>query len=173
MYRQVGGVCLATLLFVCGATGFPLAPLDKPPSNGPVVVQVGGEDTGTVTEGGTFQAAAQGFAAEAAVTFALYSSPTEVAHAVADAAGNVSAEVELPSGVTNQHTLVALGNAPDGSTRALESTITIAPAAAPAASLAYTGARVGMLALAGVLLLLVGLGLVRTAAFRRRLLPER
>jgi hypothetical protein len=178
MYRQVSGFCVATIVFVCGVAGgvagFPVPPDAKPAAQGGVLVLLEGSPVVRVPAGSVLRAEAGGFADGARVTFALYSSPQVVATAVADAAGDVSAEVRVPSGMSGEHTLVALGNAPDRSPRSLEATITVIErAAVTPAELPVTGLRSAWMALAGALMLIVGLVLVRTVAGRRPLLVER
>jgi hypothetical protein len=178
MYRHVGGFCAATIVFVCGVAGgvpgFPVPPDTKPAAHGPVVVLLEGSPVVRVPAGSVLRVEAGGFAGGARVTVALYSSPEVVATVVADAAGEVSADVRVPSGVAGEHTLVAVGNARDRSARALEATITILDQVrAPLAVLPVTGFRAAWMTLAGALMLILGFGLVRTAAARRRLLPER
>jgi hypothetical protein len=113
-----------------------------------------------------------GYASDAAVNVSIYSSPVDLADVVADANGNVVASVTIPASLTGPHTLSAIGNAPDGSARSLQASVNIvSPAPGSIGALPRTGIRVTALVTGGLGMILAGLVLVRTAAFRRRLLP--
>jgi LPXTG-motif cell wall-anchored protein len=75
--------------------------------------------------GQTIVVTAAGFAAESPVTFGVYSSPVVLAVVNADAAGIATATVVIPAGYTGAHSLVAIGTAPDGSTRVLRTDIVL------------------------------------------------
>jgi len=112
-----------------------------------------------------------GYADEASVTIAVYSSPVELAHVMADASGRVDTSVTLPTGLTGAHTLTAIGDAPDGSAHSLEAAV-ILSAASTATVLPFTGIDVAGYLLGGFGMILAGFVLVRTTVFRRRLLPN-
>lgn len=171
MYRGVTGLCLATVLFVCSALGFPIAPADQPAADGALVL--GSGTTAHVSPGGRVTVSGTCFAPDANVTFALYPGGQEVGTATASEEGTVTASVAVPSGLSTASTLVALGNAPDGGSCVLEGSLTpvVATSGGAPAALARTGASILLLTLGGVVLLLSGLVLVRTAVLRRRLLP--
>lgn len=169
--KPLAGVCVATALFVCGATGFPNPPSSVPPSSGTLVLAGGST---TVAPGATLTISGGGFAGDAAVTVAVYSSPQVLDHVVADASGSVAATVTLPSGLSGQHTVTALGDGPGNVPHALTATVDVeAAVTGSGSSLPYTGFDVLEWTLGGLALILAGFALMRTAVFRRRLLPAR
>lgn len=100
-----------------------LLPLTPPSADGPLA---GVPSAPTV--GSPIDLVAAGFAADSPVTFGLYSSPVVLAVENADAQGTARATVIIPAGYSGPHSLVAIGTAPDGSTRVLRTDIVL-PAA--------------------------------------------
>ena len=172
MYGRVTGVCLATALFICGVIGFPTPPSTVPAATGSLTMTQGAAgEAAAFTPGASISLKGGGFAADAAVTVAIYSQPRALAQTMADASGNLDVTVRLPGDLpTGRHTLVALGVGPDGSAVALTVPITVANGSG-AAELAYTGFNVLAYLAGGVLLLVVGLVMLRTGIMRRRLVP--
>lgn len=168
--RPVAGVCVATALFACGASGFPNAPAQLPPASAQLSLAGG---SATVAPGARLSLSGGGFVADAAVTIAIYSSPNVLDHVVADAHGNVSATVTLPSSLRGEHTVTALGNSPTDSARVLTAAVDIEAATGSSSSLAQTGFSVMEWILGGLALLIAGFAFLRTAAFGRRLRPAR
>jgi hypothetical protein len=141
-------------------------PLVVPSGNGHLTGVPSRADAGAQLDVG-----ADGFAPGATVTFGIYSAPLVLATALADARGTAQATVNIPSTFTGQHTIVAIGIAPDGSERSLRSAVTVvgptastdAAAAAQAARIASTGVpySVPVVSLLAALVLLAGLLLTR------------
>lgn len=111
-----------------------------------------------------------GFAPLSTVQLTLFSAPVSLGTTVTDADGRFSVRVTLPAGLTaGTHTLVATGINPDGTTRYLVTTVTVAASGdgvAGAPALAATGADTAVPLAGGVAALLVGAGLLVGA--RRR-----
>lgn len=171
--KPIAGVCAATALFVCGAAGFPTPPSSVPAATG--ALTLGGPATTSLTAGQSLSLSAAGFAASSPVTLVEYSSPTQLGTATADSTGQLSTTVSLDPNLTGSHTIVALGNAPDGSAVSVESAVQIAPsgtAPSGAQQLAWTGVETLPWAAGSILALLSGGALIR-AARGRRLLPVR
>jgi hypothetical protein len=104
-----------------------------------------------------------GFQPGEEVTVTLHSTPTEVGTFTADSAGTVTVEFELPAGTAvGSHTLVYEGN--QGTY--FQEAFTVAGAAAPASSLAYTGTSVALPLGLGAGAVVLGSGLL--LASRRR-----
>jgi hypothetical protein len=145
-------------------------PLVLPSGNGQLTGVPGIADAGTQLDVG-----ADGFAPGATVTFGIYSVPLVLATALADASGTARATVTIPSTFTGQHTIAAIGIAPDGSERFLRSAVTVAAptaaadaaadaaAAAEAAHIASTGVpySVPVVSLLALIVLLAGMFLAR------------
>jgi hypothetical protein len=121
-----------------------------------------------------------GFAAGAPVTLGLYSMPTSLGNAVADADGNFAATVALPN-LTGEHTVVAAGITPTGNPQFLQKATVVSARAVPsptpspsstsgAGALANTGLWPGMVSAleSAVLLVLLGGGLTMATRRRRR-----
>lgn len=169
--KPVAGVCLATALFVCGAGGYPAAPSTLPPSSGSL--STAGAST-TVAPGATLTVSGGGFASHAAVTMAVYTSPQLLDHVVADARGHVTDTVTLPKNLRGEHTITALGDGPNRTPHVLTYHVKVAAASASApTALASTGFKAMEWILGGLALIVAGFALIRTAMFRRRLLPDR
>ena len=108
-----------------------------------------------------------GFAAGAPITLGVYSVPVIVGQATAGADGSFTATIQVPN-LLGDHTFVAAGVRPDGTTGYLEaaSKITAASPSGAAASgtggvLAATGQDLPQWPFAGLaLLILIGLALV-------------
>jgi len=123
---------------------------------------------GTLSAGGTFTLRAGGYLPGEWVQVLLFSTPTELAWARADAQGDVTATVTIPASVpAGTHRLALVGQV-DGAVRWVE----VQVLAAPDGDLASTGADgVGMGLLAGTVLLAAGTAGV-VVARRRRSLPR-
>jgi len=183
--KPLAGVCASTALFVCGAGGFPVAPSSLPPSTGALALSGSTTSTSALTAGSTIRISGGGFARDAAVTVTVYSAPTPLGTAVADASGHLSTSVTLPTALVGHHTVTALGLAPDGSPNAIEARVDIVsasssgagapprsePAAHPVAQLPFTGLNVAGMLAGGLGLVVAGFALIRTAVYRRRFLP--
>jgi hypothetical protein len=164
--KPLAGVCLATAVFVCSAVGAPLLPESPPPANAPLTLPSTGGST-TLTAGGSVTIHGTGFAPHANISIGVYSSPTNLDAITADATGAFTDSVTIPAAFSGSHTLVAEGDAPDGSARVLASPITV-QAASGSGSLPFTGLNTALLALSGLGLILAGFALVRAAALGRR-----
>ncbi|QTE30331.1 VWA domain-containing protein [Pengzhenrongella sicca] len=100
--------------------------------------------------GGATKVDADGFLPETTVIIRLHSSPRVLGTVTADKDGHVTAWERLPAGVpTGQHTLIAEGSAPDGTTIAVTRTITVMPQGGPSL---YAALLVGVLLLGAGLL---------------------
>ena len=127
-----------------------------------------------VTPGQPFTISGSGFAAFGLITLGMYSTPTTLGTAIADATGSFTATVTVPVGVTGQHRLVATGISPNGTERFLVTEFSIAVPPVPAApttaaataagsalpATGVSGDAVGFGLLGAALLLLMGLGLI-------------
>lgn len=177
MYGRVTGICLATTLFICGVAGFPTAPSSVPASSGSLTLTQGGGSGGTFAPGASIELQGSGFAPDAAVTVAIYSQPESLAETAADHQGHLDVTVQLPATLeTGRHTLVALGVSAHGTGMALTAPITVTTAAASSAGsapaqLAWTGFNLIAYLMTGLVLVVAGLVLIRTAGMRRRLVP--
>lgn len=168
MYRPVTGICMATVLFVCSALGFPVPPASPPPATAALVLGAGG--TVTIAAGGTLGIAADGFEPGAGVTVALYSTAITLAEVVADGDGRIATTVVLPADVAGEHTIAVLGVGSGGTGRSLQAPVRIAaPPSNGVGVLARTGLRVARWTLFGIGLLVLGLVLVRTSVMSRPL----
>ncbi|MCI0157190.1 LPXTG cell wall anchor domain-containing protein [Leifsonia shinshuensis] len=96
---------------------------DVPPVSLPLVPPTGNAALPGVPSspqaGQTIVLTAGGFAAGSPVTFGIYSSPVVLAVVNADVNGTATATIVIPAGYTGAHSFVAIGTAPDGSTRVL------------------------------------------------------
>ena len=166
--KPFAGLCVATAIFLCGLTGYPLAPDVLPPESG--TLSMDGASTGTVVStGGIVTVYGSGFAPTAAVTISIHSTPRLLAQVVADDAGTISALVQLPPDLeAGEHTLAALGNGEAGGVWSLQAEITVVDATA----LPFTGASVVGWTIAAFGLILGGFALIRSVGFGRRLLPR-
>lgn len=180
------GAASQTLSIVVADVAPVTLPLVPPAPDGPL--------SGVPTSphaGQTIVLTAGGFAAESPVTFGIYSSPVVLAVVNADATGTAAATIVIPAGYTGAHSLVAIGTAPDGSTRVLRTDIVLPGAgggaggpggsgtttgsgesgstasAGPAAGLADTGSDVTGAALLGLVFLGAGALLMMRRRSRR------
>jgi len=163
--KPLAGVCLATTIFVCSAIGAPSLPSSPPAPNAPLSLPSTGSTA--LTAGTPVTVHGSGFARNANITIGVYSSPINLDALTADSSGSFTDSVTIPVSLSGSHTLVAEGNAPDGSARVLSSKITVA-AASVAGTLPFTGLNTALLALSGLGLVVAGFALVRTAAVARR-----
>ncbi len=135
------------------------APATVPPADGPLTVP-----GSTVSPGGRITLSGTGFLPGSTVDLYVYSAPTKVGTATADANGAFSATVTLPEGLAaGTHHLVAAGVDASGNPRYLVSAVSVAAASSGGSGLAYTGAEplpllagAGVLLLAGTALVIVG-----------------
>jgi hypothetical protein len=104
----------------------PPLPSTPPTSNGDLTV------TGTVTAGGKVTLSGSGFKAGTNATAGMYSTPVTLGVGTANAQGQISVEVTIPSGTTGSHTLVLLGTKDDGSPWALTKAVTVTAASSSA-----------------------------------------
>lgn len=172
--KPLAGVCVSTAVFVCGAMGFPTAPDELPPSSGAVVLNASAGSPLDLAPGADLDIRGSGFADFAAVTVAVYSTPTDLARVVSDDDGEINTVVSLPKDLVGDHTLTAIGNGPQGEPVSLQARVSIETAPASTGgvtSLPQTGLNLAGIALGGLGLLLAGFVLIRTAVFRRKLLP--
>ncbi|GII25050.1 fibronectin type III domain-containing protein [Planosporangium mesophilum] len=117
-----------------------------------------------------------GFAPHSTVTVTIYSTPTVLGTAVADADGNFSKAVTVPRDLAaGTHTLVAQGVDPTGAAHAMKLAVTVAAAGggggsgdSGASTLPVTGAGVTAMLLAGGVLVGAGGGLVAAVSRPRR-----
>jgi hypothetical protein len=168
------GFCLTAAMFVCGATGLPVPPAQAPPTSG--VLTLGASGSTSYAPGATVSLSGNGFAGNARVTVAMYSSPQVLTNTVADASGHVTATVTLPTNLRGEHTIIALGNNPSNAGRSLESVVDIETTPVQTATglpqaLAFTGFNVAAWILAAIGMLIAGFALIRTAVFRRKFVP--
>lgn len=172
--KPFAGICVSTAVFACGAVGFPVAPQELPPSTGELVLDVRNEGPLDLAPGAELTLSGGGFADHAAVTVAIYSSPTDLASVVSDNEGEIDAVVALPEDLRGEHTVAAIGNGPQGELVSLQAAVSIkaAPTAATGETLPRTGLSLAVMAIGGMGMLLAGFVLVRTVAFRRKFLPS-
>jgi hypothetical protein len=168
--KPLAGVCGATALFVCGVTGFPVPPNSLPASEGTLALGSGSSSNTTFAPGAKVTLSGSGFKSNAAVTLVMYSEPQQLGTTVADAGGAISSAVSIPRNVTGTHTLVALGVAPDGTAHNVQSKINVVAGGGPG-ELAMTGVNVAAMVAGGLGMIIGGFVLVRTARYRRPLLP--
>lgn len=148
-----------------GAIPFPSS---VPTANGPLTTS--GISTGSVTPGSTITVSGTGYAPFSTVTVLVYSTPTVLGTAQADANGAFTFTGKLPAGLAaGSHTLVAAGVDGAGNPRYLTQAITVGGAAGSGASggLAYTGADIAVPTIGGLAALAVGGGLVLAGRRRR------
>lgn len=169
--KPAAGVCLATALFVCGASGFPLAPGSLPPASGSLSLSASVTSSAHFAPGATLTLDGSGYAPRAAVSVAIYSSPITLAHVTADASGHLHTSVQLPTSLRGTHTLTAIGDGSAGAPRVLESVVDIT-APSQAALLAHTGFDAATWGLGALAMIISGFALVRTAVFGRRFRPN-
>ncbi|HUQ40831.1 MAG TPA: hypothetical protein VM030_11825 [Acidimicrobiales bacterium] len=116
----------------------------------------------------------EGFQGGSSVTLTLFSAPVVLKTVTADAAGRFSTTVTIPASTTpGNHTITATGVAPDGSPLTLSNAVTMLGAGGTTAGgttgtsggsstgLARTGASIGLATLAGFVLVLLGVTMVR------------
>ncbi|HEU5110087.1 MAG TPA: fibronectin type III domain-containing protein [Micromonosporaceae bacterium] len=108
------------------------------------------------------------FAPNSPVTLGLYSSPRVLTTAVTNSAGTFRVEVTIPAGFTGTHTFVAIGYAPDLSTRTLALAMTVDEEA----DLPATGPGLRTVLMLGLAMLAAGTALLVAGRRRRSLAPE-
>ena len=165
--KPLSGVCLATAVFVCSALGVPSLPTSPPPANAPLVLPSSAGST-TLIVGAPVTVSGSGFASNANIVIGVYSSPIQLDALTANASGSFSDSVTIPSSLSGAHTLVAEGNAPDGSARVLSTAITVRAAASTGTTLPFTGINTVLMVLSGLGLIVAGFALARSAALARR-----
>jgi len=126
------------------------------------------ENSGTFDQGRPARFDGSGFGADTNVIVSIHSTPTVLGSGTADSSGNFVDTVTIPSSTTpGRHTITLSGTNPDGTARALTTTITVsAAAAAQGSGLPFTGAEIAGMSLAGVAL--IGGGIVLLLAARRQ-----
>jgi hypothetical protein len=143
-----------------GAIGGPVAvpfSTSVPTSNGTLTPGAG--SSGKVEAGKTMVVSGTGYLPGSTVTVLIYSSPQVLTTVVADPSGNFTVTVTVPAGLAaGQHTLVASGVDTLGNDRF--TTLSVTVSAAGTASLAYTGADVGLPAIGGLAAVALGAGLI-------------
>jgi hypothetical protein len=165
--KPLGGLCVATALFVCAPdTAAPIPPAVVPSADGSLAVN-GLASAVTAEPGATVMVTGTGFADDANITVAVYSTPQTLAELVADDQGAFAVSVQLPAQLNGQHTLVALGLAPDGEPRSLAVPVFISPEAGDG-EVPATGTNLGLLLGAGTMLTVAGLAVLRASYVRRR-----
>ncbi len=157
---------IATTLVAALALALPVAaPASAYTSDGGAEVS----DT-TPAPGAPVTVSGSGFGAGTTVTVVMYSTPVELGTAVADAAGQVSLGVTIPSSVApgSSHRIELQGVDADGNPRTVTQAITIAGGSSSGgASLAQTGATLIPILVGASLLVVVGGLLVATGRLRR------
>ncbi|MCW2677478.1 MAG: Fibronectin type protein [Modestobacter sp.] len=149
-----------------GTVPFPAEPATVPSADG--TIQTNDSDN-AVTAGQDVTLTGSGYLPGSTVDLIVYSTPTKVGSAVADADGSFTATVTLPAGLVNgEHHLVAAGVDANGNPRYLVTAITVSGGTAATATggLAYTGFSALPFVGGGLLALLAGAGLL--VASRRR-----
>jgi hypothetical protein len=98
----------------------------------------------TLSPGQQFTASGAGFAANTQVTITLQSQPVTLATVVANAQGQFTVTLTIPAGTTpGTHTVIATGQAPDGSARTLSQTVNVvAQAGGPGTTAVIPGQQV-------------------------------
>jgi titin len=128
-----------------------------PTSNGTLTQGAGASNK--VVAGKTMVVSGTGYLPGSTVTVLIYSSPQVLTTVVADPSGNFTVTVTVPAGLAaGQHTLVASGVDTLGNDRF--TTLAVTVSAAGTASLAYTGADVGLPAIGGLAAVALGAGLI-------------
>ncbi|GAA2607317.1 beta strand repeat-containing protein [Paractinoplanes durhamensis] len=144
----------------------PKAP-DTAPDSGNAGLTTDKGDVPAAQPGDTFTVIGAGFAANSTVRITVYSAPRMLATGVTDRSGKLRLPVTLPADLApGKHTVLAYGVAPDGSTRRLTLTVTVA-AKADDGGLPTTGVNALSTALLGVLFTAAGLALAIRPLRRR------
>jgi hypothetical protein len=136
----------------------PVPPTSGPPATNLTLTTDHGQIS-TAAPGQEITFIGTGFAAHSTVVISIYSSPTVLGTVVTDASGDFATPITIPQGLlTGAHTAVAQGVAPDGTARAMNLAITVAPRRLP-----VTGAAVSVLLLTGLGSTAAGVGLLVAA----------
>lgn len=163
----MAGICLATALFLCGLTGYPVTPAELPLADANMTAV---PDASTFSPGDTFEVTGDGFRDGAAITISLYSDPLLLSEVVAAADGTMVAEVTIPPDAPpGNHTISAIGLAPSGDARALAMQIQVSSSGA----LPMTGLDTVGVLLIGLGLVVLGFVLIRSTVFGRPFLPSK
>lgn len=181
------GVTYTVTVVANGAGGPSVASVDVPvtpaaPAPLPPSAPSGNQISGTLasSEGVRFVAGDRdtvvtgtGYAANTPVTVGIYSTPTGLGTTTTDTAGTFKLATQIPTGFSGAHTIVAVGLAPDGTTRITALGVTVTAATTTSGGLAVTGTPTGRITLLGVALLLLGTAIRAGLADRprRRTLP--
>ena len=166
--NQLAGLCAATALFVCAASGAPVAPSTLPAlaeRDGALIVN-GHDSISEASIGTALTMSAAGFLPNANVTFVVYSEPVVLAEVTADATGTATASAQVPN-LVGQHTLTAIGLSPNRDARLLSTQVEIVSTPSAPGGLPATGVSIGLGAASGVGLLIVGAMMTRAARLRR------
>lgn len=165
--KPMAGICVATALYLCGVTGYPVAPAELPLAEESMTTA--GNTVSTFSPGDTFEVTGDGFQNGAAVTISIYSEPRLLSEVVAGTDGTIAAMVTIPSdSPIGDHTISAIGLSPSGNARVLALQITVSPSG----SLPLTGFDTLRVMLVATGLLILGFVLIRSTVFGRRLLPK-
>ena len=143
--KGLGAAALVAAVVVMGASGTAaaLAPQPAAGGSGSYPVHTGSlttdNNTDSLRPGSTVDVSGGGYAPGATVQLTLYSAPTSLGTATADASGSFTARVELPLGLApGRHRIVATG--PDASGGTLVQTLWITVTDGRGRVLARTGA---------------------------------
>ncbi|GAA0915363.1 hypothetical protein GCM10009557_88260 [Virgisporangium ochraceum] len=138
----------------------PQAPATAPQTNLTLTTDQG--DIDTAAPGEQIVVIGTGFAAHSTATITIYSTPIALGTVVTDGAGAFSKAVTVPANLAaGDHTVIALGAAPDGTVRAMKLAVTVA--ADNDDDLPVTGPDAVRLALLGLLTIAVGIAVSRMA----------
>lgn len=129
----------------------------------------------SVTVGQTITLTCTGFAPTETITITFNSDPINVGTTTDSSSGTFSTPITIPNVAPGTHTITATGSTGDSASVTV-TVVTPAAAAvtppsvspsAPPSGLAFTGVEIGLMALAGAVLLIVGGMLVLTTRKRR------
>ncbi|SDX92479.1 titin [Micromonospora pattaloongensis] len=145
----------------------PVAPAAPPATDLTLTTDRGVIDR--VPPGDTITVIGTGFAPHSTVTVTIYSTPTHLGTATADANGDFELTVTVPSDLpAGAHTLVAQGVDSSGAPHAMKLAVTV-PAADGDSDLPKTGAGIMTMLLSGAVLVVAGVAMVAIGYRPRRL----
>ena len=154
---------LTSLTMISPAHAAPCPPATYPPGVPCIPFTI---TVTVVVDGQTFTITVGGYKAGSAVEFVIHSSPKSLGTFTADAAGNVTATLQLPTDVpAGQHVLTASGVGPDGKPRILSSPLAV-KAKSAGSGIPFTGFELGAASLLGAGLL--GAGTIALVSGRKR-----
>jgi hypothetical protein len=120
---DVDTTCTPTTTLAVPVQSSPPLPDTLPTSTGDLTV-----NPLTVAAGGKVTLSGDGFAPNSNATAGMYSTPVTLGVGTANAGGEISVEVTIPSGTTGSHTLILLGTDSSGGVVALTRSITVTAA---------------------------------------------